>query len=54
MSQSDCKHPKMTDHKTGKSVRSSCPDCGFVASSSNEEVDEVTQEVLDDVQKKTK
>ena len=46
-----CNHPRLTDRKTDKSVTSYCPDCGITKSSSNEEVDEITQEIVERIRR---
>jgi hypothetical protein len=45
MKKNDCKHPKLWDSKTNKMVKTSCPDCGWKASTSTEEIAEVTNEI---------
>lgn len=52
MNPSNCNHTKMRERDTNKVVMSICPDCGFKASSSIEEVDEVNKEVLDEVERR--
>jgi hypothetical protein len=54
MNASKCEHRKMKRSEVGDLIKDSCPDCGFSASSTREEVAEFTNEVMDDVESKSK
>jgi len=50
MNQEPCPHSRMEDIKMGRITKSICPDCGFEAFTSNEEIEEATQEVADRIE----
>ncbi len=50
----NCNHKDMKEYKKDGGVVSICPDCGLREVAPTEEVDRVSKEILDDIEKNEK